>query len=672
VPIRHAVGCFIFGFLLAASFAVAGEPDELLHLTQLKAVEAYYRLNQIGEARRVLNETTPDRRGWTWDLLSARVDRSLHSFTGHRSPVVGIALSDNGNLLATGGADNSITLWNPATRESLATLTGHTRQVTTLAFSSDGSMLLSGSSDKTLRLWNVKDRKEIRNYNSEAVQGIYQAAFSPDAKRIGFVSWERTPGKPLPVQGFAKVLDTGTGRLIRRFDTDGHPASGIDFTPDGEKIITGTWGFHVKRHDIAGGTTDWDYDLSNTGYYTAIQSVDLRRDGKYVVLGGKDCRIRLLDASNGTLVYQIDPWQGHREWVNAVRFSPDGALFASGSDDGLVMVWKTPTGERLFTFRGHTGGVSQVVWHPDGRRIYSTSADGMTKEWNLDRPGDRSFRTIENGPWNAPVSPDGNLIAPVGSDPLFALWDLNSGRQVRILDSIAATSAVFSDDGKHVAAGARSLFCYDVATGKKVFEGRGHTGSIYCVDHNGRLGMYASAGDRSIRLWDALTGANVRTIETPASMYAVTFTPDGKKLIAGAMDGTVLIYSTSDWNLIDSLKSGTTIFNLAVTADGSRFITTGNAGDCFVWDAGTHRQLFALEGHTKWVYGLTVHPGLPVAVTASYDRSVRIWDLERGTNILTMYGYENEPYTASLTKDGKRLVVTQVNGIVHVIDVSPE
>ncbi len=457
--------------------------SEELYLTQLKAVEAFYRLNQINEAKKILNKVDPKLHGWEWQLLHARTDRSIQTLNGHTKAVVGISLSGDGKLLATGSGDNSIIIWDAITYKQLIKIEGHKGQVTTLDFSPDGKTLVSGSTDKTLRLWNMADGKEIRNYNEEFKQGIYQSVFSNDGTMLGVVSWELSPGNIPPVMGFAKVLDMQTGKLIQRFNTDGHPASAVHFSTDGKKLYTGTWGFHIKQHDIASGQTDWDYDLNQFDYYTAVQSIDMSGDGKYIVECGKDNRIRLLDASNGKLIYQVDPWQGHRQWVNGVRFSPDGKKFATVSDDGLLKVWETATGKSLFTFRGHDGGIYQLVWHDDGGRIFTSSADGTIKVWSIQQPGDKSFDVADNGPWYASVEPGGVLMAAATSDKKFVLWNLDKGKEEILLDSASAMSAVFSADGKYLVTGGDKgeVYAWEIRDKKLLCELKGHTKGVYGI-----------------------------------------------------------------------------------------------------------------------------------------------------------------------------------------------
>lgn len=657
-------------FLFAVQLHVSAQQhvaDELT-LTQLKAAEAYLRLNQVGEAKRIISAVPEIKQGWEWQLLHARLDRSVQTLATHTKPVVGIAVSNNGKYIATGSADNTIILWDASTFQVIRIIDKHKGQVTTLDFSPDGSMLVSGSTDKTLRLWSTADGSEIRNYNTHFKQGIYQVKFSNNGSMLGVVSWELSAGNTFPVVGFAKVLDVQTGTLIQRFNTDNHPASAVCFSINDKKLYTGTWGFMIKQHDIESGKTEWAFDMSAFNYYTAVQSIDLSPDNKFIVQGGKDNKIRMLNAHDGSMMYQIESWQGHQEWVNSVRFSPDGNLFASAGDDGLLKVWQTVSGTLVHTFRGHTTGINQVAWSSDGNTIFTTSSDNTVKVWHLNNPGERTFATGEAGPWCAPLSPDGQLVAPVNSDRHFALFDLTNGRKFLFLDSISANAAIFSSDGKLVAAGNNNIHLYETGSGKKIMTGRGHSRSIYGMDYSVSHRLFATAGDNTIRLWKAGDTAAYKTISTVSGAYAVKFSPDGESLFAGCTNGLVKIIATGTWTVTDSIQCGSTIFNMAISPDSKWLVTGGDKGEVYLVNAAL-KESREMKGHTKWVYGVAFHPTLPIAVTASYDKTIRIWDISHARNTLTLYGFQHELFTVSVSQDGKRLVITETDGLVHVINL---
>jgi WD40 repeat protein len=213
---------------------------------------------------------------------------------------------------------------------------------------------------------------------------------------------------------------------------------------------------------------------------------------------------------------------------------------------------------------------------------------------------------------------------------------------------------------------------YNVETGKKIFESKGHIGTVYGMAYHAGQHVYASAGDKTVRLWKSSDGASVKVIETISPAYVVQFTPDGSEMIVGCRDGKVRIYSTATWQLSDTLQSGMTVFNLAISFDGEYFVTGGDNGECLAWNLKKRALLYTLKGHTKWVFGVAPHPQLPYVVTAAYDRTAKIWNLRTGRCVLTLYGFTDPLYTVSVTKQGNRLILTQVNGTIHVVDISQQ
>ncbi len=74
---------------------------------------------------------------------------------------------------------------------------------------------------------------------------------------------------------------------------------------------------------------------------------------------------------------------GHQDPVNALVFSADGKMLASGSFDGTVKLWAVATGEELAFFHGHTRAVTALAFAPDGRKIASGSHDQTVRIWHL-------------------------------------------------------------------------------------------------------------------------------------------------------------------------------------------------------------------------------------------------------------------------------------------------
>jgi WD40 repeat protein len=648
-----------------------GKLERELYLNKIRAAEALFQLNEIAETKSILESCGVSERGLEWRILNSMVDRSIATVNNHKKSVTAISISPDGKLVATGSADSTIMLFDFATRKVVNTLKGHKGQVSTLDFSPDGRLLASGSTDKSVKLWEASTGNEIATFMEEFSQGIYQLKFNPTGDQLAVCSWEMIKGKQLPVQGFAKIIRLSDGKLLKRFDQDAHPSSTLDFSPDGKKLMVATWGFIMYYYDLDTDKLEWTYELTKPDEYTAMNSADISDDGKWIVLGTKDNRVRIIDAINGELVRQIDPWNGHSKWVNTVGFSPDGKYFASGSDDQLLMIWDTETGNRINIFRGHVGAITALAFHPFENKILTTSRDGAIKIWDLENPGERIFDVCNFGPWYAPITNNG-IMAAACSDKVIGVWDVNKQSRILSFDGVSANTAALSKNANFLSTGAHDQIVrwFDLKEGKEKFTMKGHTNSIYGIDYLESKDLLISAAvDKTMRIWDIKKGEEIMKIElTDASPYSLVSTPDETQIIAGLTNGKINVYSTDDWHLVKSISVGKEIDVLSIDPTGKKIASGGSGGEVFIVDLITGKTL-PLKGHSSIVYGIAFHPSGKYVVSGSYDRTVRLWDAATGECTLTLHGFKDEIFTASFFDDGNQLLITETEGKVHSISI---
>ena len=174
-----------------------------------------------------------------WDkklcLWDANTGELIHVMKGHTGVVYSIAFSPDGQLIATGPSrwiheDRNIRLWNVEKGELIAELAGHAHNVYCLAFSPDGKLLASGSYDQTTRLWDVSTPSTPRQVG-DVLRGfapVYSLAFSRDGHRL--FSGTR---------GGVNIWDVSTKQLITTLR--GHQAlvMAVAFSPGGNRIISG-------------------------------------------------------------------------------------------------------------------------------------------------------------------------------------------------------------------------------------------------------------------------------------------------------------------------------------------------------------------------------------------------------------------------------------------------
>lgn len=295
----------------------------------------------------------------TWAGSSTTAPRLL---SGHASEILTLAFASDGSVLATGGTDQTIRLWNPETGQDLKLLRGHMGAVHALAFSPNGKFLASGSADTSVRLWDVASARELHAVTSNfgAVRAV---AFSADGKMLAAGGND----------GSLRFLDSATGKELR----------------------------------------------SVRGQFGIVFSIAFSPDGTMVATGSSDMQIHLWDLATSR---QRTVLTGHTGAVHAVAFAPISHLLASASADGTIRLWDVESGQERLTLTGHKGEVYGIAFTADGRTLASVGADGTVRVWDVASGRERHTLSGHKGPARTvALSPDGSLVASGGRDKTVRL-----------------------------------------------------------------------------------------------------------------------------------------------------------------------------------------------------------------------------------------------------------
>lgn len=293
---------------------------------------------------------------------------------GHTEQINVVKFSPDGSLIASGGSDDLIILWNTTTGEEVRSLAGHTDDVLTLSFSNSGSWLCSGSRDGTIKLWDVLTgglQIILDGHNGDPVtslsyspDGTTLASGSVDGKVIlwdmnGTSSLSSLEGTNEHYLGVVRSLrySPDSSKLAAIYESDslinlwdinsyrllnnlsyprlGNP-KGLAFSPDGSEVVIGMTKVIIKHSGHA--EEEVGRIVVKNSFY--IRNLVISPDGQIIAISGEDNELAFLNNSNGEeLGVLTSP-----SWIYSIDYSPEGTLVAVASriettNTPIVTIW---------------------------------------------------------------------------------------------------------------------------------------------------------------------------------------------------------------------------------------------------------------------------------------------------------------------------------------------
>jgi WD40 repeat protein/tetratricopeptide (TPR) repeat protein len=350
-----------------------------------------------------------------WESRTGLPLMALHPGVG---AALAVAFSPDGRLLAAGGsgptnADCQVCVYRLTSRQEQRRLAGHNYMVYGLSFHPVKPVLASGGSDRTVILWDLATGLPRHRWTAASNNPIRFAAYAPGGGllAVGLGSFNTSSGRDFTVElrdpetgavrrrlegprgnidalafdpsgdrlaagsadGTTHVWDARTGAVVWRWD-DPAPAAGVAFLGGG-RVVTADAAGHVAVRDPAGGETVRRTTVPGRVSRAAVAPGDDR-----LAVGGGDGGLLLLSLPDlgPTAVAE----KAHAGPVTAVAFSPDGRLLATGGGDRQVVLWDGRTCRRLCSLPQKTD-VHDLAFDPDGLRLAVSTSEELITLWNL-------------------------------------------------------------------------------------------------------------------------------------------------------------------------------------------------------------------------------------------------------------------------------------------------
>lgn len=383
----------------------------------------------------------------------------------------------------------------------------------------------------------------------------------------------------------------------------------------------------------------WDFNLlteicSLKGHKSWINCFILSNKKDIIISGAGDNTLRTWNVKNFS---EMDCLYGHTGEIYALAISSDDSLVASGSQDKTVRVWNLKNKLVIYIQDTHSSYVTYVKITPDSNLLISSSYRNIIVDNLIDKRTEVLLEGHTGLITHIELSHDGKSIISTSFDKTLKLWHINNKEVKTSLNSHTASISCLAvtHDSKYIISGSWDcmIIIWNFKEKKPIHILKSHTHYVSCIEQTSDSRRFLSGSwDSTIKLWELHSGILLHTFTGPEfNIYAIRISSFSDFFISISGDFKARFWSLENFSELYCLNYTDAISSLFITPnDLATLSNLDGTLQTFNPSANVIENTFKFDCA---IYGFRFFDGFNKLVICLNDKSIRIWDFLRFSEI---------------------------------------
>lgn len=542
-----------------------------------------------------------------WSTSDCKVIKMWRSV--HNGPIARISFNNTGDLIATGGSDGTIRIWNITNQTCTACLKGATGVFSVIKFHPTEDVIYGVADDTVIRSWNLQNGKEIF-----AFKGHFSIVTSLS------ITYD---GKYLVSSGRDRVLilwDIILGKIVRTLpiyeSIEGAVLLPIKFQLPDIKIKKSDGGIHVACAGEKGNIKIWDITRSKLIYEqkNSLVSPASEEGGlaiTQILFNDIVNSLCIVSVDHNILIYDLSKFECTKQMIgftdeilDMVLIGKEEMYAAVATNSADIKIYHLDTMD-CYIVKGHTDIVlSLSASSSKSDLLLSASKDNTIRLWSIN-PLAKEFKCIATGARH--TASVGSVCLPhissefcfsVGQDSCIKRWVLPK----KVDESVVTLNSSHTE--------------------------LAHTKDINCVTISPNDKIVATGSqDKTIKLWGADDLSNLGTLRGhKRGVWCVRFSPTDQVLLSTSADCTIKLWSISELSCLKTFEGHeSSVLKAEFMSRGLQIASAGADGLLKIWNIKTSESTASLDKHDGRLWALAVSRDENIIITGGSDSLLVKW-----------------------------------------------